>query len=72
MGCGGSKKEFSNVEEVTGMNKKEVSASFKAFKKEAGGSKIKIDKFTKLVKGMNTNKGELTPLMITIHGVNKT
>lgn len=39
------------------MSKKEISDSFKAFKKEAGGSKIKVDKFTKLVAGMNTNAG---------------
>lgn len=59
MGCGPSKKEFSNVQEATGMTKKEVAESFKAFKKEAGASKIKIDKFTKLVASMNTNKGKI-------------
>jgi hypothetical protein len=34
-------------------------ASYKDFKKEAGGEKIKLDKFTKLVNSMNTNKGIL-------------
>ena len=40
------------------MSSKEVSASFKAFKKEAGSEKIQLDKFTKLVANMNTNTGE--------------
>lgn len=55
--CGPSKDEFTGVEEVTGMSGKELVASYKAFKKEAGGKKVKIDKFTKLVASMNTNKG---------------
>ena len=57
MGCGPSKKEVTAVQDATGMSKKEVSESFKQFKKEAGGAKIKLDKFTKLVASMNTNKG---------------
>jgi Ca2+-binding EF-hand superfamily protein len=57
MGCGGSKKKFAAVQESTGMTQKEVADSFKAFKKEAGAAKIKLDKFTKLVADMNTNKG---------------
>ncbi len=60
MGCGGSKK-FSSVEAATGMSAKEVSASFRAFKKEAGGKKkINIGIFNKMVAGMNTNKGKRT------------
>ena len=42
---------------ITGMTKKDAQASYKDFKKEAGGEKIKLDKFTKLVNSMNTNKG---------------
>ena len=42
---------------LTGMSKKDAQASYKDFKKEAGGEKIKLDKFTKLVNSMNTNKG---------------
>ncbi len=40
------------------MTKKDAQASYKDFKKEAGGEKIKLDKFTKLVNSMNTNKGK--------------
>ena len=58
MGCGPSKKEFLAVQEATGMSKKEASESFKQFKKEAGATKVKLDKFTKLVATMNTNKGK--------------
>ncbi len=58
MGCGPSKKELLKVEDATGMGKKDVQESFKAFKKEAGGAKVKLDKFTKMVANMNTNKGE--------------
>ena len=50
--------DFSAIEKSTGMSSKEVSASFKAFKKEAGSEKIQLDKFTKLVANMNTNTGE--------------
>ena len=45
------------VQGLTGMSKKDAQASYKDFKKEAGGEKIKLDKFTKLVNSMNTNKG---------------
>lgn len=57
MGCGGSKRDFSAIEKSTGMSPKEVNASFKAFKKEAGSENIQLDKFTKLVANMNTNTG---------------
>ena len=50
--------DFSSIEKSTGMSPKEVNASFKAFKKEAGSEKIQLDKFTKLVANMNTNAGE--------------
>jgi hypothetical protein len=40
------------------MSKQDAQASYKDFKKEAGGEKIKLDKFTKLVNSMNTNKGK--------------
>ena len=50
--------DFSTIEKSTGMSAKEVSASFKAFKKEAGSEKIRLDKFTKLVANMNTNTSE--------------
>jgi len=47
-----------SVQGITGMTKKDAQASYKDFKKEAGGEKIKLDKFTKLVNSMNTNKGK--------------
>jgi hypothetical protein len=58
MGCGPSKKDFSEVQQGTGMTKKELEDAFKAFKKEAGGAKVNLAKFTKLVEGMNTNNGK--------------
>ena len=58
MGCGPSKSDLSVVQEVTGMTKKDAKESFDGFKKQAGGSKIKLDKFTKLVSSLNTNKGK--------------
>ena len=58
MGCGPSKSDLVIVQDVTGMTKKDASESFSRFKKEAGGSKIKLDKFTKLVSSLNTNKGK--------------
>ncbi len=61
MGCGPSRKSFFKpVQEATGMSKKEIVASYKAFKKEAGGGgdRMKLDRFTKMVTAMNTNKGE--------------
>jgi len=60
MGCGPSKSDLVVVQDVTGMTKKDASESFSRFKKEAGGSKIKLDKFTKLVSSLNTNKGDAT------------
>ena len=47
MGCGPSKSDLSVVQEITGMSKKDAKESFDGFKKQAGGSKIKLDKFTK-------------------------
>ena len=44
MGCGPSKSDLVVVQDVTGMTKKDASESFSRFKKEAGGSKIKLDK----------------------------
>ena len=58
MGCGPSKSDLAVVQEITGMNKKDAKESFDGFKKQAGGSKIKLDKFTKLVASLNTNKGK--------------
>ena len=58
MGCGPSKSDLSVVQDITGMTKKDAQESFAGFKKQAGGSKIKLDKFTKLVSSLNTNKGK--------------
>ena len=58
MGCGPSKSDLVVVQDVTGMTKKDATESFSRFKKEAGGSKIKLDKFTQLVSSLNTNKGK--------------
>ena len=66
MGCGPSKSDLSVVQEVTGMTKKDAKESFDGFKKQAGGSKIKLDKFTKLVSSLNTNKGKETASPIAI------
>ena len=57
MGCFCSKKDFTDVKKATGMSDKEVKDSYKGFKKEAGGKKIKLDKFTRLVASMNINRG---------------
>merc|ERR1719220_735195 len=40
------------------MSKEDAKESFDGFKKQAGGSKIKLDKFTQLVSSLNTNKGD--------------
>ena len=58
MGCAPSKNELKVVQDVTGMSKSEAKTSFTDFKKETGSSKIKLDKFTKLISTMNTNKGQ--------------
>ena len=42
------------------MSDKEVKDSYKGFKKEAGGKKIKLDKFTKLVASLNIHRGKKT------------
>jgi len=61
MGCGPSKEDMDLIRKSTGMNNKEIKQSYKDFKKEAGGDKLKLDKFTKLVKDMNTNTdGDVT------------
>ena len=65
MGCGPSKADLLIVQDVTGMTKKDASDSFSRFKKEAGGSRIKLDKFTKLVSSLNTNKGTYYRKMTT-------
>lgn len=58
MGCCKSKLDFTDVAKATGMSDKEIADSFKAFRKEAGATKIKLDKFTKMVESLNTNKSE--------------
>ena len=70
MGCGPSKSDLALVQEITGMNKKDAKESFDGFKKQTGGSKIKLDKFTKLVSSLNTNKGKIC-LVITTLNVSK-
>ena len=55
MGCGPSKSDLVVVQDVTGMTKKDATESFSRFKKEAGGSRIKLDKFTQLVSSLNTS-----------------
>ena len=65
MGCGPSKSDLSVVQEVTGMTKKDAKESFDGFKKQAGGSKIKLDKFTKLVSSLNTNTGTVVLVKVT-------
>ena len=67
MGCGPSKGDLLAVQEATGMTKKDASASHKGFKKEAGGDKVKLDKFTKLVSSLNTNKGDFIFTELWIH-----
>lgn len=57
MGSGPSKQDVKLIQAQTGMSTKEIKQSFKDFKKEAGGDKLKLDKFTKLIKEMNTNAG---------------
>ena len=66
MGCGPSKSDMVVVQDVTGMTKKDASESFSRFKKEAGGSKIKLDKFTKLVSSLNTNKGKIDLMFLNL------
>ena len=57
MGCGISKGDLKAVEEVTGMSESDVKEAYKGFKDENKADKINLDKFTKLVSSMNTNKG---------------
>ena len=57
MGCGPSKPDLVIVQHELGMSEKEAKESFNGFKKQTGSSKIKLDKFTKFVASLNTNKG---------------
>ena len=59
MGCGPSKNDLAVVQEVTGMSQQDAKESFSGFKQQTGASKIKLDKFTKFVSSLNTNKGKL-------------
>lgn len=54
--CGPPKEDLMIVGDVMGMNKNEARSSYRGFKKQAGAAKIKLDKFTKLVASLNTNK----------------
>ena len=58
MGCGPSKPDLVIVQHELGMSEKEAKESFNGFKKQTGSSKIKLDKFTKFVSSLNTNKGK--------------
>ena len=58
MGCGPSKPDLVIVQHELGMSEKEAKESFNGFKKQTGSSKVKLDKFTKFVSSLNTNKGE--------------
>jgi len=60
MGCGPSKPDLVIVQHELGMSEKEAKESFNGFKKQTGSSKIKLDKFTKFVSSLNTNKGDAT------------
>ena len=60
MGCGPSKNDLAVVQEVTGMSQQDAKESFSGFKQQTGASKIKLDKFTKFVSSLNTNKGKLS------------
>lgn len=57
MGCNPSKNDVRAIQEATGMSKKEIKSAFQGFKHDAGGKKIPLNKFTKLVSSMNTNNG---------------
>ena len=66
MGCGISKGDLKAVEEVTGMSESDVKEAYKGFKDENKADKINLDKFTKLVSSMNTNKGTFQIIVVTI------
>ena len=57
MGCGISKGDLKAVQDVTGMTDKDVKEAYSGFKQQNKADKINLDKFTKLVASMNTNKG---------------
>ena len=71
MGCGISKGDLKAVEEVTGMSESDVKEAYKGFKDENKADKINLDKFTKLVSSMNTNKGtfqiRVVPIILIIN-----
>lgn len=58
MGCGISKGDLKAVQDGTNMTAAEVKEAYKAFKKENKTDKVDLQKFTKLVASMNTNKGK--------------
>jgi len=60
MGCGLSKADLKAVQDGTNMSAAEVKEAYKGFKKENKSDKINLDKFTKMVASMNTNKGNAT------------
>jgi len=60
MGCGLSKADLRAVQEGTNMTAAEVKEAYKGFKKENKSDKINLEKFTKMVASMNTNKGNAT------------
>lgn len=60
MGCRLSKNDLVAVQSITGMSEKDARASYMDFKKKAGGDKMKLDQFTKLVNSINVNKGDVT------------
>ena len=66
MGCGISKGDLKAVEEVTGMSESDVKEAYKGFKDENKADKINLDKFTKLVSSMNTNKGTFQIIVVPI------
>ena len=66
MGCGISKGDLKAVEEVTGMSESDVKEAYKGFKDENKADKINLDKFTKLVSSMNTNKGTFQIIVVRI------
>jgi len=60
MGCGLSKGDLKAVQDGTNMTPAEVKEAYKGFKKENKTDKVNLQKFTKMVAAMNTNKGDAT------------
>ena len=58
MGCGLSKNDLQAVQDGTNLSAKDVKEAYKGFKKENKSDKINLEKFTKLVASMNTNRGK--------------